>query len=435
DPVIIQHGCSLRWGIMQKGSLASASLAEHFFLSEYSTLSKGARLIDSFISEISTFSCGVMISAFCGPFHEQHHNNTFLIAAALEGQSNMAAGVCLGSNHNTRSADGEILIHRGFWPGLMTSMKYNSRLASFCLITGGQFQYELDISLPFSLISQNSEELQIRPAYWQQYNLYALGRNSWKYSKRDKKGQWDFPMETYWLAPDTVEEITQGIKLLNQWINQGTYDAEKKELIVNNHNLEKSNRPLRIFKPKEALSIFETLLDYYLAITLINYQETEHSEDWTWLNREYIDRLSKKKKESWKYLGGSMISQSQLDEMIKDIESSNINSWQDIHIRYSKWHKEYPELKLIHALYIKDEDILKRLKNALQWEKELLAQTKTSRLKDIDSAFRQITFHTPQESEELLPDLPNDPFLNDLELLSKNSTVKIKELIEIFETE
>ncbi|WP_457832412.1 hypothetical protein, partial [Staphylococcus aureus] len=79
------------------------------------------------------------------PAHEQHHNNSFLCAALVMGQSNIAAGATIGSNHNSRSADGEIIMGRGFWPGLCVSLKHNSRFPSFTMINKGDYPAELDV--------------------------------------------------------------------------------------------------------------------------------------------------------------------------------------------------------------------------------------------------------------------------------------------------
>mgnify|MGYP006196922875 CR=1 FL=1 len=50
------------------------------------------------------------------------------------GQSNIAAGATLGSNHNSRGADGEVIMGRGFWPGLCVSIKHNSIFPSFTIL-------------------------------------------------------------------------------------------------------------------------------------------------------------------------------------------------------------------------------------------------------------------------------------------------------------
>ena len=80
-----------------------------------------ARILHTFIGCNSTVACCEVLSNLLYPFHEQHHNNSFLIASTVMGQANIAAGATIGSNHNSRAADGEILARRGFWPGLESS--------------------------------------------------------------------------------------------------------------------------------------------------------------------------------------------------------------------------------------------------------------------------------------------------------------------------
>ncbi|WP_204272955.1 hypothetical protein, partial [Enterobacter hormaechei] len=79
----------------------------------------------------------------------------------------------IGSNHNSRSADGEIIMGRGFWPGLCVSLKHNSRFPSFTMINKGDYPAELDVQIPFSLISNDvhKNQLTIMPAYWFMYNM------------------------------------------------------------------------------------------------------------------------------------------------------------------------------------------------------------------------------------------------------------------------
>src|SRR5690606_23527330 len=141
-------------------------------------LKYGARLINSFLGDNSTISCCEVLNSLIFPAHEQHHNNSFLCAALVMGQSNMAAGATVGSNHNSRAADGEIVAGRGFWPGLCESLKHNSRFASYTLIAKGDFMYELDIRLPFAVVSNDAaiDQLVILPAYWFLYNMYAVMR-------------------------------------------------------------------------------------------------------------------------------------------------------------------------------------------------------------------------------------------------------------------
>src|SRR5436305_9165762 len=179
----IGEGCELVNGIVGFGCRIFYGVkAVRFVMASHSQLKYGARLINSFLGNNSTISCREVLNSLIFPGHEQHHNNSFLCAALVMGQSNIAAGATIGSNHNSRAADGEFVTARGFWPGLCVSLKHNSRFASFTLLAKGDYPNELDIPLPFSLVSNDvsQNELVVMPAYWFLYNLYALARNSSK---------------------------------------------------------------------------------------------------------------------------------------------------------------------------------------------------------------------------------------------------------------
>ena len=103
---IIGYGCHIFYGCK----------AVKFILGNNSNLKYGARLINSFLGDNSTISCCEVLNNLIFPAHEQHHNNSFLIASVVMGQSNMAAGATIGSNHNSRANDNEIQAGRGFWP-------------------------------------------------------------------------------------------------------------------------------------------------------------------------------------------------------------------------------------------------------------------------------------------------------------------------------
>jgi len=152
----IGEGCELVNGIIGNGCRIFYGVkAVRFILASNSQLKYGARLINSYLGNNSTISCCEVLNSLIFPFHEQHHNNSFLCASLLMGQTNMAAGATVGSNHNSRGADGELVAGRGFWPGLCVSIKHNSRFASFIIMAKGDYPAELDIPLPFSLVSND----------------------------------------------------------------------------------------------------------------------------------------------------------------------------------------------------------------------------------------------------------------------------------------
>ena len=136
----------------------------------------------------------------------------------MEGQSNIAAGATVGSNHNSRSPDGEIQAARGFWPGLCVSLKHNSKFASYTILAKGDYPAELNIPIPFSLVSNDvtNDVLVVMPGYWFMYNMYALARNSWKYVDRDSRINKKQLLEFSFLAPDTINEILRSLVLLER---------------------------------------------------------------------------------------------------------------------------------------------------------------------------------------------------------------------------
>jgi len=220
EPSQIGEGVELVNGIICK--------AVRFVLGNCSNLKYGARLIHAYLGDNSTISCCEVLHDLIFPAHEQHHNNSFLTAAIVLGQSNVAACATLGSNHNSRANDGELQAGRGFWPGLCVSVKHFCRFASFTLLSKGDYPAEMDIPLPFALVGDDTtrDRLTVMPAYWWLYNMYALARNSWKFQARDVRLHKTQNIEFDTLAPDTVEEILTARNLLARWTAQARLRAD-----------------------------------------------------------------------------------------------------------------------------------------------------------------------------------------------------------------
>lgn len=433
SPVLIEEGSDLRYGILKEGCRVSHSIAGHFYLGAHSNLTKGARFFHSVLSENSTISCCEVISAFTGAFHEQHHNNSFLIASMVEGQSNVAAGATIGSNHNSRSADGEIRAGRGFWPALSISLKHNSRFASYTLITRGQYPCELNIRLPFSLVSQSESELHVMPAYWQQYNLYGLMRNSWKFRHRDKRKEVHYLIESHWLAPDTLTEIQEGLNFL-----ENLPGASHDEILLESHSMENSRRPVRILKAEKAKRIYRHLVDYNLVLSLLNYLDHREINDAD-INLGFWMSQCSDKAEPWINLAGTPISAREMERWQEGIVKGELQSWEDLHRLYLDWMDRYPEERFKHALstiYQRDGKILlpELLNSALEWEEFQWQGVQESRSKDRNHPFRHITFDSPEEQEALQISLDKDPFLLEYQADMKKRVARIRSFLKQVKT-
>ncbi len=244
---ILGFGCRVFYGCK----------AVRFVMCDNSALKYGARLIHSVLGENSTVSCCEILNNLIFPSHEQHHNTSFLIASLIKGQSNLAAGATIGSNHNSRAPDGEIEAGRGFWPGLCTSVKHSSRFASFCLLSKGDYKHELDIQFPFCLVDNDETEgrLVLAPAWWWHSNAYALMRNEKKFKERDKRRNLEISYIYSPFAPDTASEILQGLAILERAVG-----AAAVEDLDENENTRSvfGDRVFELIREARAASAFPT---------------------------------------------------------------------------------------------------------------------------------------------------------------------------------
>ena len=457
---IVDYGCRIFYGVK----------AVRFFLASHSQLKYGARLINSYLGNNSTISCCEVLNSLIFPAHEQHHNNSFLCAATINGQSNMAAGATVGSNHNSRSPDGEIIAGRGFWPGLCVSLKHNSRFASFNILAKGDYPAELNIPLPFSLISNDvsRDELQVMPAYWFLYNMYALARNSWKYGDRDKRIEKIQRLDFHFLAPDTINEIRDAIYYLEEQTGKAflaSQSGSKKytstecvaagkkillqssdsvdELEILAEGFENSGRKVVLLKVSQAYSIFRELIILHAVESLLKHHTSQKSKT----IRETLGKLpAVKKPESWINVGGQLIPEKAVHKMLQQIVSGRYKSWKDVHQFYEQMGAEYDFEKMMHAFALLKEihgiDIRKAgspaLRNLLQQSiatREWMTKgIYDSRAKDYSNEFRQMVYSGMEEMNQVIGKLEDNSFIKQEIDNLKNFKSQINKLLRLLPT-
>jgi hypothetical protein len=434
---IIGYGCRIFYGVK----------AVRFFLASHSQLKYGARLINSFLGNNSTISCCEVLNSLIFPAHEQHHNNSFLCAALLMGQSNMAAGATIGSNHNSRSPDGELIAGRGFWPGLCVSLKHNSKFASFIILAKGDYPSELNIPIPFSLVSNqvSKDELIVMPGYWFMHNMYALARNSWKYTDRDRRTAKTQLLEYDFLAPDSINEMIDSLILLEKYtakaymakyhtgkkfsndkiqsIGKKLLLGEKKavdELDILAADFEHSHRNVRLIKVYRSYHLFRELIGFYTVLQLLKATKTRDIKSLPQLQQYIPTKLSPT---MWVNLGGQLVKQTELKKLIQQIESGKIKSWDHIHRFYEKQGSSYPQDKLFHALAALKQVLGLNIKkmNKKDFKNLLLESVATkawmtkgiydSRAKDYANPYRQMVYESKTEMNKVTGSLSQNAFI------------------------
>ncbi|MCX6337576.1 MAG: DUF4954 family protein [Bacteroidetes bacterium] len=436
---IIGYGCRLFYGIK----------AVRFVMADHSQLKYGARLINSYLGQNATISCCEVLNSLIFPAHEQHHNNSFLCAALVMGQSNIAAGATIGSNHNSRGADGEVVLGRGFWPGLCVSIKHNSKFASFTILAKGDYPTELNIQTPFSLVSidTSNDQLIVMPGYWFLYNMYALERNAWKYVDRDKRTERIQYIDYNYLAPDTINEIINALELLELATGKAYHLKENKtkkitdeqaavlgkklltegnpivdELEILGLNFENSKRKTVYKKVLRAYRIFEDLIIYYGTTTLMDWSKKQGLKNF---NEIIAAMPTKINRNSWINLGGQLMPETEVASLKNKINTNKIKSWDEVHDFYETMGNKYPEQKFQHAVAVLSERIGKPTKKITPQELNTLldsvVQTKEwmskgihdSKAKDFANPYRQMVYDSTEEMDAVVGKLADNSFIND----------------------
>src|SRR5574344_1413843 len=482
----IGEGVELVNGIMGYGSrVFYQAVAVRFVIGRNCQLKYGARLLNSVLGDNSTVSCCEMLNNLIFPFHEQHHNSSFLIATTIQGQSNIAAGATIGSNHNSRSPDGEMIAGRGFWPGLCSDFKHNSKFASFVLVSKGSYQNELNITYPFSLVAANPEDgsVHIIPAYWFLYNMFAIARNKSKFLKRDKRVVKVQHIETNPFAPDTMQEVFAAneriIELTERYLklpkaaadkmtvvnnspevlelfrkkaetapNEDLYQIAKDflhqghavQFVLNDDRCQKKFGSV-IYKPSQAYKEYRKVLKYFAVDSLIAWC-TEHQKEM--LSKDdltVIERIPLYTE--WLNVGGQIIPEKKVNELFDKIKSGEIGSWKQVHEFYDECESQYIEYKAMYALYVLERLYSRPMKQFTSQiffditqdvavvSSSMLESSIISRDKDYTDFFRSITFRNKEEQDAVLGTMKDNSFLSELRKSTELFNVSLDKVFKL----
>lgn len=434
---IVGFGCRIFYGVK----------AVRFIMASHSQLKYGARLINSYLGNNATISCCEVLNSLIFPAHEQHHNNSFLCASMVMGQSNIAAGATIGSNHNSRSPDGEIVAGRGFWPGLCVSLKHNSRFATYTMISKGDYPTELNIPIPFSLISndESNNRLVIMPGYWFLYNMYALVRNSRKYNDRDKRIDKAQYIEYDYLAPDSINEMFTGLQLMKKFTglaflkkqHPGKHFTEEemvrvgmqmleahspalKDLPIFAEGFENSRRKVELIKVVPAYHLFKELIVFYSINQILQFVAANKISGL----QELQQRLPRQtERNQWTNVGGQLIPSTELQGILADITSGGIQSWDEMHAAYKHQEHEYSNQKLHHAISCLNElndtplHLMERfrfnnlLNSVVATHEWMIKGIYDSRAKDYTNPFRKMVYDSKEEMHAVIGRLEDNSFI------------------------
>jgi hypothetical protein len=263
-------------------------------------------------------------------------------------------------------------------------------------------------------------------------------------------------LEYDFLAPDTVSEILEGIKLMEFWVGNTLEPKLSKEksmalgkswllnpknannpLPIYVENIENSKRKTRVAKCHRAYQIFNDLLFYHAAKEwLATMERNPEKAPIDLLNITLANATAIQK---WENIGGQIIPAGVVSDLKNNIKSGQINRWSQVHEVYEKQASLYYDQKFENALngfmQVIDEPINdpvfmeKWLGKAIEMSEFLTAGIENSRAKDFKDPFRLAMFGNEKEMEKVIGSIHENEFISDAKEKSKTFNAKIKELM------
>jgi hypothetical protein len=332
------------------------------------------------------------------------------------------------------------------------------------LLAKGDFPFELNIPIPFSLIINDptANELRIIPAYWFQYNHYALQRNEWKYKDRDARETKEIALEYRSLAPDSINEIFNALDLLALFAGKAYFkhlskeipadeicQAKGRELFNNDDKLldeleilaegfENSKRKVVILKARKAYASFREMVRYYA----VGQMATKYTTDLTSDSLLHLASSSYlQSREEWVNIGGQLVPSSSIAVLLEEIKSNKLNSWEAVHHAYKVLADSSPEHLFQHALasLLEIEQVsladltatkLSSLFKGYLATNEIVFQgIVQSREKDMTNPFRKMVYANEKEMEAVLGKMTDNSFVREKDRERKELSLRIENIL------
>jgi hypothetical protein len=304
-------------------------------------IGQGTELSKQYSAENSLFfaNCagyhGEACSVFAGPYTVTHHKATLLIAALVSflnagsGSNQSNHMYKLGPNHQG-------VLERGSKTASDSYMLFPMHVGAFSVVMGRHYNNSDTSELPFSYLIEHEGESLLIPGV----NLRSVGtlRDARKWPKRDKrKAPVKDDLIIYnLLTPYTVSQILKGEVLLGRIRMQAGHSSIN--YFYNGVKMSKSALD-------RGLEIYELAVRRYLGNIVINHlRKADLSSP-----ESVIEAIRPKTRigiGEWADIGGLIMPQSVVDELIDDIENQKLTSLDAVNNRLREHYQSFREYEL-----------------------------------------------------------------------------------------
>ena len=238
------------------------------------------------------------------------------------------------------------------------------------------------------------------------------------------------------LAPDTVEEMFDGLGRLELWTGKAlaTREGESvcdisdeslrqagrqyladparhdESLEIIGEGMENSRRTVRILKAAPGYASYRRMIHYYGVKVLVDYCTDNDLRSLAGLR----DDIGPAQRSKWVNVGGQLMLEQDVEAICAKVVSNEIDSWDSLHAEYLRLWEKYPRDKAGHALAclaeiagasvdeLDDAQWRGLLNEACDIRRDMTERTYASREKDYRDPFRQITFESGQEMDAVI---------------------------------
>ncbi|MFO7874689.1 MAG: DUF4954 family protein [Bacteroidales bacterium] len=330
DPVKIGDNVVADHFIISSGSeVSSHTIIDNCFIGQ------GCRLLKHYSATHSVFFAnaegfgGEACSIFAGPFTITHHKSTLLIGGMFS-----FANAGSGSNQSNHMYKlGPVhhgLVERGSRTTSESYLLWPAKIGAFTLIMGHHYTNPDTSRMPFSYLIKNKERAWLVPAV----NLRSVGtiRDTMKWLRRDKRKDPDkLDCINYkLLTPFTAERILQGKDILENLANKGEMkdDHTWNALYISQKALVRG------------IQLYSMAIVKFLGNCLISrielYKPTNRPELIACLTPK-----TAKGKGSWVDLAGLIAPKNEIEHLLDQLESAEINRLEETEMFFRSLHDHY----------------------------------------------------------------------------------------------
>lgn len=330
-PVHIGHGVVCDDFIVASGSsIVDGAMLSRCFVGQACQLGHGYSASDSLFFSNCQGENGEACAIFAGPYTVTHHKSTLLIAGMF---SFMNAGS--GSNQSNHMYKlGPIhqgVMERGAKTTSDSYILWPARVGAFSLVMGRHVHHADTSNLPFSYLIEQNNSTFLVPGV----NLRSVGtiRDAQKWPKRDRRtdpNRLDF-INYNLLSPYTVQKMMKGLTLLQ---NLRKASGELSDIYAY------QGTKIRNSSLLNGIAFYTTAIHKFMGNSVIKRLEAINFRSDEEIRARLLPDTTIGTGE-WVDISGLIAPKSEIDNLIAEIESGELNKLKSMNAEFERLHRNY----------------------------------------------------------------------------------------------